>query len=822
MNKLIAGALFLLFLPVFTKGQNFVGDEFRIGFLKNLDPTFNTPPIFDISIHALEDLSATVEYGLPSDPFYQTQTISINSNEVGVVSFDQDQFLNQETLNVVETRSFLVTTTGDARVFAFHNRIYFSDSSPVLPTASLGTDYLVTSFEQSGGAFPSIFNVIGTADNTSVDITPTSGTLLGGAGDTFTVNLDAGEVISISSSGDLTGSRVTSQGAPVVVSGGHQQSLVGPLDCGADSHLWEQHIPISDWTTSYPIFPLEGNDGDLFRILALNDNTELYSGCDLIATIDAGEFYEEFYETPFILTSSEPVSVAAYMRGSDCSGNGTGDPNMRMLLPLNRGNTNIQLRVENPLQDFGGPIGPNLNVVHLVMLTDETAGLSLNGGTVTNWQTFDSQPDLSYAEVEIADLDNLLSIESASPFWSELISLKGFDAFTMSLGSDAEITLPPLDLTIVSLGPDQAICPGEAIILDPGLGISGTWQDGSFQETFTVVEAGTYSIAIDEGCGDGTDEVVITEGFVPSIAIPQELVICGGDVEFIEVEEEPGVTYSWNTGEEGGTIEVDGFGTYTVTAISQDGCEIVASTEVLNGATAQVVLIGPEGICENAVETILASANEAGTFTWSDGTTGSELTISESGEYSVLFIPDSGCEVEEEIAVNQFFAPFVFANDTVICDGDVIQLRAQSPNGEAFWPGLSESPIASISEEGTYEAAAENECGISFFTVNIGLKDCSCPAYVPNAYTPNGDGLNDLFVPEILCEPEFYDLVIFNRWGKEVFSSTDITKNWNGDSKNNPDFFSSDGVYNYILKFDNPLRPLQSPQEITGTVTLIR
>ncbi|MCZ4408856.1 gliding motility-associated C-terminal domain-containing protein [Cryomorphaceae bacterium 1068] len=822
MNKLFKGALFLLFLPVFSGAQNFVGSEFRLSFIKNLNPTFNTPPIFDISIHALEGLDATVEYGLPTDPFYETQTISINANEVGVVSFDQDQFLNQETLNVVETRSFLITTTGEARVYAFHNRLYFSDSSPILPTTSLGNDYLITSFEQSGGAYPSIFNVTGTVDNTSVDITPTSGTLLGGAGDTFTVNLDAGEVISISSSGDLTGSRVTSQGALIAVSGGHQQSLVGPPGCGADSHLWEQYIPISDWTTSYPIFPLNGNDGDLFRILALNDNTQLYSGCDLIATIDAGEFYEEFYDSPFILTSSEPVSVAAYMRGNDCAGTDTGDPNMRMLLPLKQGNTNIKLRVENPLQD-GGPFGGDaLHAVHLVMLTAETSGLSLNGNNVTTWQAFNSQPGLSYAEIEIDDLDNLLSIESTSPFWSELISLKAFDAFTMSLGSDAEITLPPLDLTIVSLGPDQTICPGQSIILDPGLGISGTWQDDSFQETYTVVEPGTYSVTVEDACGDGSDEVIISEGFVPTVVLPSELIICGGDIEFIEVEEEPGVTYTWSTEEEGGTIEVDGFGTYTVTAISQDGCESEASTEVLDGATAEVILTAPEAICENSVDSILASANEAGAFTWSDGTIGSKLTISESGDYSVIFVPESGCEVEEEVSVDQLFAPFVFANDTVICDGDVIQIRAQSPNGDAFWPGISDSSVASISEEGAYEAAAENECGIAFFTVSIGFKDCSCPAFLPNAFTPNGDGLNDLFVPNILCEPDFYELVIFNRWGKEVFSSTDITKNWNGDSKNNPDFFSSEGVYNYILKFDNPLRPLQSPQEITGTVTLIR
>jgi gliding motility-associated-like protein len=822
MNKKLCILLFLMSAPLLSLSQDYEGTDFRFAFLKNLTPAFNGPPIFDISIYATEDLTATVEYGVTTDGFYLSETIEIAAGDVGIVSFDEG-FLNQETLNVVETRSFRVSTTENARVYAFHNRVYFAESSAILPVSSLGTDYRVMAFEGSNGSAPSLFNIIGTEDNTTVEVTPTGATLLGNAFSTYTVNVDAGEVITISSSQDLTGSIVSSTGAPVAVFGGQQQGFVGPTVCSADSHFWEQLSPISEWSTAYPILPVEGSGGDLFRILSITDGTELYAGCDLIATLDEGEFFEEYYDTPFILTSSEPVSVAAFIVGNECSDLNTGDPNMRMILPLDRGNTELELQVENPLQGFVGPGGPvEANFIHLSMLTANTGSLTVNGAPVNSWQAYASEPDLSYARVSIPDIDNLLSVQSDSPFWAELISLKEFDAFTMSLGSNTEISLPPLNLTIVSLGPDQTICPGQSIILDPGLGISGTWQDGSFQETYSVIEAGTYSVTIEDACGDGSDEVIISEGFLPTVVLPSELIICGGDIEFIEVEEEPGVTYTWSTGEEGGTIEVEGFGTYTVTAISQDGCESEASTEVLDGATAEVILIAPEAICENAVDSILASANEEGTFTWSDGTIGSKLTISESGDYSVLFVPESGCEVEEEVSIDQLFAPFVFANDTIICDGDVIQVRAQSPNGDAFWPGISDSPVASISEEGAYEAAAENECGIAFFTVNIGFKDCSCPAYVPNAFTPNGDGLNDLFVPNILCEPEFYDLVIFNRWGIEVFSSTDITKNWNGDSKNNPDFFSSEGVYNYILKFDNPLRPLQSPQEITGTVTLIR
>lgn len=81
---------------------------------------------------------------------------------------------------------------------------------------------------------------------------------------------------------------------------------------------------------------------------------------------------------------------------------------------------------------------------------------------------------------------------------------------------------------------------------------------------------------------------------------------------------------------------------------------------------------------------------------------------------------------------------------------------------------------------------------------------------------------DEFFNQETLNVAETRYFQITTTGNARVFSSTDITKSWNGDSQNNDEFFSSDGAYNYIPIFDNPLRPLQSPQELTGTVTLFR
>jgi gliding motility-associated-like protein len=82
--------------------------------------------------------------------------------------------------------------------------------------------------------------------------------------------------------------------------------------------------------------------------------------------------------------------------------------------------------------------------------------------------------------------------------------------------------------------------------------------------------------------------------------------------------------------------------------------------------------------------------------------------------------------------------------------------------------------------------------------------------YAPNVFTPNNDGINDDFVISVdTLTPSgersswsnftFYSIAIFDRWGKEVFSSTDPAQPWNGRVLNSQDLVP-DGVYYYVIK----------------------
>jgi gliding motility-associated-like protein len=109
-----------------------------------------------------------------------------------------------------------------------------------------------------------------------------------------------------------------------------------------------------------------------------------------------------------------------------------------------------------------------------------------------------------------------------------------------------------------------------------------------------------------------------------------------------------------------------------------------------------------------------------------------------------------------------------------------------------------------------------NEIGcsdISYYTIQ--------PApfmYIPSAFTPNGDGINDVF-KVIAVGAASFEINIFNRWGDVVYSSSDTEEAWVGDTHSNGTYFIEDGIYNYVVK----VRGYNSEAiEKSGTIQLMR
>ena len=108
-----------------------------------------------------------------------------------------------------------------------------------------------------------------------------------------------------------------------------------------------------------------------------------------------------------------------------------------------------------------------------------------------------------------------------------------------------------------------------------------------------------------------------------------------------------------------------------------------------------------------------------------------------------------------------------------------------------------------------------NECGKVADTVVVDAENCDCIITVPNAFSPNGDSKNDQFIPVHDCDFVTYELAIFNRWGEQIFVTTDSNTGWDGIYKGK---LLEVNTYIYILTYsldDGVVRRLP------GTVILI-
>ena len=118
-------------------------------------------------------------------------------------------------------------------------------------------------------------------------------------------------------------------------------------------------------------------------------------------------------------------------------------------------------------------------------------------------------------------------------------------------------------------------------------------------------------------------------------------------------------------------------------------------------------------------------------------------------------------------------------------------------------------------QQGTYTLAITNNCGASTDTVLV--KPGLCKVWVPNAFSPNADGLNDVFKLQGSEQITNFTMQIYNRWGNIIFETKNPLQGWAGLAKNKPQPI---GTYIYKISFTNVVN--NEVVVLNGTVTLIR
>ena len=319
------------------------GTDFWLTFLNNIQP-YTEVPYIGCDLYISADVDTIVKVNESYDGTERRFQIPAGSSIRVPTYFPTYYYVSDSILpNAVH-----VTADHPVSVHGLNYLTYSTDGFLALPTAMLGTDYIILAYRNSpswsnpdyvdGGTE---FAVVASENDTHIIIVPSATADSRVANVPYEIILQQGETYRLINydgpNADFTGTTIKSD-KPVAVLGGHVCALV-PASTPAGDHLVEELPPVNTWGRHFVTMPLATRTkGDTFRFLAATNGTRLAINGKIVASLDRGQFYEQIIDGPAEILASQPVLAAQYANGSDFDGT-TGDPFM-MLIP--------------PFEQFGG------------------------------------------------------------------------------------------------------------------------------------------------------------------------------------------------------------------------------------------------------------------------------------------------------------------------------------------------------------------------------------------------------------------------------------------------------------------------------------
>lgn len=277
----------------------------------------------------------------------------------------------------------------------------------------------------------------------------------------------------------------------------------------------------------------------------------------------------------------------------------------------------------------------------------------------------------------------------------------------------------------IDLGTDELVCKNSAVDLSPKSsgGIDNyLWSDGTVSGINRVQGAGLYWVQATNNCGTVRDTIIITETVFPQTDIGPDLLVCPGTVITL-ANNKPrrnGDEYQWQDGSANETFKAIKEGWYWLRS---------------------------QNVCGTARDSVFISYKD-----------------------SCTCFP--------------LYPQVALGNDISICNYETASLENKvHQNGFRYnWQNGSVDKSISAKIPGIYWVDVSTYCGTVRDSILVREKTegCERKVMVPSAFTPDGDGRNDIFRPIVYGVPEEYEFVIYNRWGQVVFNSKKPGEGWNG------------------------------------------
>lgn len=624
-----------------------------------------------------------------------------------------------------DSRSYRVTSSQTIALYAQSWQNASRDVSLILPTSSLGADYVVaaphpTPHARSRFGGPAEFAIVAVEENTTVRFTlprPITVRLPGQTPESIPageriVQLDEGETYQIQTDSlDLSGIRVYSEDCkPFALFAGNMAVDVPTTSGGTWDHVYEQMFPRRSWGRRYVTTPVTDGLWDLFKIIAADDNTTITIDGTQLETpngtlrLARGEVLEisdqittsrgqtvvtgptRIGDATFI-SASAPIAVAQIGLSSNMNRNTQDlDPFMIILSPVEQSIDAIT---------FASLPAPRryLNVVAHQFDRDQIRIESEAGveGPITDFSTWQQvgATNWYWAVVDLAG--------SFPPGLNYRLTSSGgtggFNAYIYGLdrvegyGYAAGVNLDPLQGRRML---DRRICAGDTINLLAAEGDQWRWSDDSSLSCLDCRDpkispdtTTTYTVEIRRGCVVLLDTVEIRVDPVPVITTPSDTAICPGDSVAIAITGPDPFLIAWDPADgldcddcTTPTLRPSRTTTYLFTATNEFECSIRDSFTVTVYDLPQLQMPDDDTVCRDESIPLPIRTSGATAIVWDASDDLDCLDCytptaspTESSTYVVTLIGEGGCTVTDSVRITVVDYPVIeLLPDTVLCD----------------------------------------------------------------------------------------------------------------------------------------------------------
>jgi gliding motility-associated-like protein len=359
--------------------------------------------------------------------------------------------------------------------------------------------------------------------------------------------------------------------------------------------------------------------------------------------------------------------------------------------------------------------------------------------------------------------------------------------------------------------PDEiTICEGDSVMVT-GVGTfdSLVWDGQDEGDSVWLFDEGVYVVNATLGSCSESFQTQLNVILIPEVDLGEDVVLCEGQNVLFDA----GLPGIWSNGDVGESTSADENAVISF-VYPNNGCPAY-DTVVVQVLTYPQIDLGPDRyICPDATATLFANMSGL----WSTGDTLSSIVVDDPGVY-VFSSANGECVSTDSIWV--YILPLPVADlgeDLVGCVDEPLVLYAGHPANNSYeWTTGEEGDWIYVSNNGVYGVYTSNTCGETYDEIEVSFIDCTPSVYIPNAFTPDGDGVNDVWRPETYLLTS-YELFVYDRWGTRLFYSTNPEEYWTG-NVDGGDYFVQDGVYVYLLKYATD--DLDA-QRIRGHVVVLR